>query len=261
MSIELENLHIGYKHKIKTIKIASPITASFKTASMNVIVGLNGAGKTTLIKTLGHLLPSLKGSIQIQGQQLQNLKSIELAKLISLVLTSSLASENMSVYELVSLGRHPHSNWFGRLKQKDFLAIEASLRFTSLEELSQKKFHTLSDGQKQKVLIARALAQDTPYIILDEPMAHLDLHHKAQLLSLLQKLVNEKEKTIILSTHDIEMALSYADYMLVLGKEQNFTGSPKSLTEEGVFNALFPSEFIEFKADTQRFLYKGFNSK
>jgi iron complex transport system ATP-binding protein len=261
MAIILDALQIGYKEKGHYKTIAAPIYLEAPTASLTSIVGLNGAGKTTLIKSIGRYVPLIKGSIFIQGQSLKNLSNQELSRLLSVVLTSPLASENMTVYELVSLGRYPYLNWFGRLGKSDLQSIQEAIEFSALEDLVEKKIYQLSDGQKQKAHIARALAQDTPYMILDEPMAHLDLHHKAQLLSLIQKLIKKKKKTVLITSHDIETALNYSDQILVIGAEKTISGSPEMLLKKRIFEDLFPKEFIGFNPQTRQFSYKGVETK
>ena len=261
MSIELKAVHIGYSHKKGHKRIAGPISLEMPKGSLTAVVGLNGSGKTTLIKSIAKHLPLLEGSLTIEGTSIQKINTQKLAKILSVVLTNALASENMSVYELVSTGRHPYLNWYGRLAKKDHEIIEEALAFTNMKEIAFKKIHELSEGQKQKALIAKALAQDTPYMILDEPMAHLDLHHKAQLIALLKKLVQQKNKTVILSTHDIENALKFAHNILVITKDQCVAGTPKTLIETQIFEQLFPTEHIIFNAQTKQFLFRGLDTK
>lgn len=257
----LENLHIGYVQKKTAIGVCGPINHSFYKGQINTVIGLNGSGKTTLIKTLGGVLPTLGGDIYIDNKNLKAIKKEAISKAVSLVLTSPLASENMSVYDLVSMGRYPYINWLGKINNENHLAISKAIEFVGMEASTHKKVYELSDGQKQKAMVAKALAQDTPYIILDEPTSHLDLHHKAQLLKLLQRMSKVAHKTIIFSTHDIEMALSYSDAILVLAKDKIQHGSPKSLIEAGVFNELFPEDHISFNTQTATFSFKGLDTK
>ncbi len=257
----LEQLQIGYAQKKTSLKVCPPIDHSFSVGQINTIIGLNGSGKTTLIKTIGGILPALDGGVFIHDRNLKTIKKEVISKEISLVLTAPLASENMSVYELVSMGRYPYTNWLGKMDNKNHQSICQAIEFVGIENHTHKKVYELSDGQKQKALVAKAIAQDTPYIILDEPTSHLDLHHKAQLLKLLQRMSKQSRKTVIFSTHDIEMALAYSDAILVLDKDKIKHGSPASLIEAGVFNELFPKDHISFNTQTASFSFKGLNTK
>lgn len=256
MALHIKQLCIGYKNGKKATTLVGPIDMKIKRGTLNAVVGLNGSGKTTLIKTIGQQIPKISGCSILDGIPLEQLSPKARAKQMSFVFTTPLPSENMTVYELVAMGRYPYLNWYGRLNKKDHYAINEALLFVNLKEIITKKYHQLSDGQKQKALIARALTQDTPYIFLDEPMAHLDLHHKGQLLTLLKDLVKTKGKTVFLSIHDIEMALSNADKILVLDKNKTHWGKANKLIAQGVFHALFPKTHIVFNPETKQFLYK-----
>ena len=261
MPLEFRNLIIGYRDKSKLKEIAGPFDIEIPEKKLIAVIGKNGSGKTTLIKTIGQQLASLKGGVYLNEQSLLNISNNQRARLISFVYTTTLSSENMTVHELVALGRYPFLHWFSKPSKKDTDSIKEALTFTALDVLANTKIHELSDGQKQRAFIARALAQETPYMVLDEPMSHLDHHHKAQLFSLMKKLVTEKNKTIVYTTHDIENAINHADYILALNEGESFFNTPKKLIEKGVFNRLFPKDQVYFDSTTNRFLYLDSKSK
>ncbi len=261
MALEFKDLIIGYKNSCKSQQIAGPFDLKIPEKKLTAVIGKNGAGKTTLIKTIGQQLKSLNGAVLLDGQSIEKIPNDQRARLVSFVFTTTLSSENMSVYELVALGRYPFLNWYSKPSKKDAECIQEAIVFTALEGLENTKIHALSDGQKQRAFIARALAQETPYMILDEPMSHLDHHHKAQLLSLMKKLVNEKDKTIVYTTHDIEKAITNADFILALTEDKSFFNTPDNLIKEGVFDILFPQEQVYFNPATSQFLYRDPKSK
>lgn len=254
--LKTEQLSIGYKSKKVPTIIASNIQIGLQKGELIGLVGANGIGKSTLLRTLTNVQESLKGNIYIHNKLLSNYTSEELAKSMSLVLTEPIASKNLSVFELVALGRHPYTNWVGNLNTKDMESIHQALSLTNIETLKHKKCFELSDGQLQKVLIARALAQDTDLIILDEPTTHLDMYHKAYILKLLQKLVKETNKTILFSSHEIDLAIQLCDKMIVMTQETVITDAPCNLISKGVFNTLFPEDLIVFNKHTGSFRVK-----
>lgn len=242
-------LEIGYG---KTT-VAKNINFSVAAGELCAIVGINGIGKSTLLRTLGHLQPKISGEIWQDAEQIEALKPEALARKISVVLTEPLASKNLSVVELIALGRQPYTNWIGSLTEKDKQHVQASMAALELTGLKERKCHELSDGQLQRALIARAMAQDTPTILLDEPTSHLDLHHKVQILKLLKELADIHHKTIIFTTHEIDLAIELCDKILVLNGKSNCFGKPHELIAQGAFDAIFPSETIQFDAQSGSF--------
>lgn len=251
--LEATNLSIGYKLKKKVTTVSEGLNFRIPEGQLVGLVGANGIGKSTLLRTLTGMQPALTGDIFINGEVLNSFNPLLLATKLSVVLTEPPASKNLSVLELISLGRQPHTNWIGTLTEKDKTAIQFALDATETTELLQKKCFELSDGQLQRVLIARALAQDTPIIILDEPTTHLDLYHRAYILKLLRRLSSETQKTILFSTHEIDLAIQLTDTMLVMTPNANHFDTPKNLIKEGCFDALFPKETIDFNKETGRF--------
>ncbi len=251
--MRLENLHIGYENKT----VVSQLNLEFQMGTLNALVGVNGIGKSTLIKTLCGEIPSVEGAIYIDGVHSKNIAPKELAQKISVVHTSREENRFLSVYEMVQMGRYPYLNWIGRHTKEDKKIIDEALALFSIEEFKNKKCYELSDGQYQKVLIAKAYAQNTPYIILDEPSTHLDLYHKIQLFKILSHLAHEHHKCIVLSTHEIERAIQLSDQMLVLIKDTHFFDSPDKLKEKGVFDRIFPSEMVKFNPQSNSFESKS----
>jgi len=252
--LSTENLSIGYSSKQGDTMIASNIDLAIPQGQLVGLVGINGAGKSTLIRTLAGLQSSLSGNISLNETLIPNIEPQALARQLSVVLTGQAISKNLSVLELVSLGRQPYTNWFGSLSESDLQSISSALKATDTETLKNKKCYELSDGQLQRVLIARALAQDTAMMILDEPMTHLDLHHKASVLKLLTNIAHEQQKLVLFSTHDIELAIAQCDQMIVLQNGKAIINTPKQLIQKGVFDALFPSENVRFDSKAGRFV-------
>ncbi|MBT0608135.1 ABC transporter ATP-binding protein [Aequorivita echinoideorum] len=251
--LKAQNLSVGYSDKKKKLIISKDINFEIKKGELVALVGANGIGKSTLLRTLSGMQQPLDGTITINENLLQNHSSFELATQLSVVLTEAPASKNLSVVEFISLGRQPYTNWIGTLSEKDKDAVNYALNATETAELSHRKCFELSDGQMQRVAIARALAQNTPIIILDEPTTHLDIYHRAYVLKLLKNLASENGKTIIFSTHEIDLAIALSDKMLVMTGELVHFNSPKKLIEAGNFNSLFPKEIIDFDAQSGRF--------
>ncbi|MBU2929352.1 ABC transporter ATP-binding protein [Winogradskyella psychrotolerans] len=251
--LKANQLSIGYNTKKAETIIASNINFELQKGQLIGLVGANGIGKSTLLRTLIKVQPELSGSITLNDKDLKSTSILELAKQLSIVLTEPLTSKNLSVFELVSLGRHPYTNWIGNLTDADITIINKALVHVNILNLKDKKCFELSDGQLQKVMIARALAQDTDVIILDEPTSHLDMYHKAYILKLLQKLTKETGKTILFSSHEIDLAIQLCDTMIVMQKEKVVCNQPCQLISEGVFDSLFPKDLIVFDDKTGSF--------
>ena len=254
--LKTEDLSIGYRKKHQVQTIAENINVDIHSGELVAVIGINGAGKSTLLKTLSGIIQNIKGEVFIENNKLSKTDPSELAKNISLVLTDQTPSKNLSVIELVALGRQPYTNWIGRLTKTDLKKIMHAIKLVNIEDIKDKKCHELSDGQFQKVLIARALAQDTSLIILDEPTTHLDLYHKAYVLKLLQKLSKETGKAILFATHEINLALQLCDKLVILKDQQALFGKPQELIETNAFQDLFPSHLIKFDKRSSSFKIK-----
>ena len=229
-TIRLESLAIGYhgKHSVKVV--ADGITDSISSGELTCLIGENGAGKSTLLRTLSGFLPPVSGEIFILGKPLKSYRETELAKVIGVVLTEKNNLQNMTVEELVGMGRSPYTGFWGRLRAEDKEKVAQAISLVGIGELKDRMVQTLSDGERQKVMIAKALAQETPIIFLDEPTAFLDYPSKVEILNLLHRLSSEEGKTIFLSTHDLELALRVADRVWLMTKKGAVqTGSPDNL--------------------------------
>ena len=232
--IELKELTIGYAQKNNTKVVASGINATLHSGRLTCLIGANGIGKSTLLRTLSAFQPPLSGEIFIDNESpipLSTLTDKQLSRLIGVVLTEKPDVQNMTVFELVGLGRSPYTGFWGRLNEDDKEVVKESLRLVGIESLQDRLIQTLSDGERQKTMIAKALAQQTPVIYLDEPTAFLDYPSKVEMLTLLRHLARETGKTIFLSTHDMELALQIADELWLMT-----AGTPSSDTAESPSN-------------------------
>ena len=250
------NLTIGYtKAKQKTV-VQDNISIALESGKLIALIGKNGIGKSTFLKTITGIIPPLAGEVQLNNRNINSYQPNDLAQELSLVLTEALPPSNLTIYEIVALGRQPYTNWLGTLTEEDKSKIDEAISLTGISSFIHKKHYEVSDGQLQKVMIARALAQDTSLIILDEPTTHLDLVHKVTLLKLLQKLAHETDKTILYSTHDLDLAIQLADDMIVFTEEAIFKDQPCNLISNGVFEKVFQNDFILFDKEKGKFIFK-----
>ena len=254
--LKTENLSIGYQTKKQQTIIASNINFSVEKGKFVALLGKNGIGKSTLLRTLSKVQNPLSGSIEINKKKITDYSYHELATSLSLVLTERLPQSQLTVFELIALGRQPYTNWIDKLSSKDLKKILWAIEQTAIEHLKDKRFYELSDGQLQRVLIARALAQDTAIIILDEPTAHLDIHHTFKIFSLLKQLVEKTGKTIVISTHEVNIAIQLADEFVLLSEQQIYSGTAKELINQNAFEQLFPKELIRFNKTLEQFIIK-----
>lgn len=248
-TIRLDSLTTGYVSKNKTTVISENINTSLFSGELTCLLGPNGAGKSTLLKTLSGFLPPLSGNIIIEGKDIAAYSDAQLAKVIGVVLTERINLSNMSAYDLAAMGRSPYTGFWGRLDCHDKEVIEEAFSLVGIQNLRDRMVDTLSDGERQKVMIAKALAQETPIIFLDEPTAFLDYPSKVEIMQLLQRLSRKKQKTVFLSTHDLELALQIADKIWLLDKNIGIEiGSPEDLSTAGHMERYFNREGIEFDA-------------
>jgi iron complex transport system ATP-binding protein len=254
--LRTKDLAIGYAAKTAKTVVASNINIELKQGELVGLIGANGVGKSTLLRTLTNVQNGLNGGVFINEKDIKNYNPLDLAKVMSLVLTEQITSKNLSVFELVALGRQPYTNWVGNLSENDIIVVNNALKHTNISNLKLKKCFELSDGQLQKVMISRALAQDTDLIILDEPTTHLDMYHKAYILKLLQRLAKETNKTILFSSHEIDLAIQLCDNLIVMTETDVISDSPCNLISKGTFNMLFPKDLIVFDEKTGSFRVK-----
>lgn len=252
--LSTSNLSIGYTTKKETIVIAENLNLNLQEGKLIALIGANGIGKSTLLRTLTGIQKPISGSVILNTKNLNDIDSWTIAQQLSVVLTEKLPPSNLSVFELIALGRQPYTNWIGKLTEIDILKINEAIELTQIAHLSDKKHYEISDGQLQNVLVARALAQDTALIILDEPTTHLDLVHKVSLFKLLKKLTKETNKCILFSTHDIDLAIQLSDEMIIMTPENVVQDEPCNLISKGIFDTLFVDENIKFDSEKGRFL-------
>ena len=220
-SLAFHALTTGYCHGSRQSIVGRGLEGSLPRGTLTVLLGTNGAGKSTLLRTLAGLQPPLAGDIFWEGNSLASLTPEERAKRLSIVLTVRPETGNLTVREVVALGRLPHRQglWGSRNAAADAEAVERAMRLTTTSAWSERPVSRLSDGERQRVFIAKALAQETPLILLDEPTAFLDYPSRVQFFNLLKRLTNEMGKTVLLSSHDVELAATHADRILLLSKE------------------------------------------
>jgi len=250
-TLEAVELSIGYKN----LMIADSISFSLEKSKLTALVGANGIGKSTLLRTLTASQAPLSGNVWLNGKDISNYSPKELAQRLSVVLTEKLPPSHLTVFEIVALGRQPYTNWLGDLSDIDKQKTEEAIKRVQIEPLIHKKHFELSDGQLQKVMIARALAQDTDLVILDEPTTHLDIVHKVAVMRLLKKLTQEFHKSILFSTHDIDLALEFCDEVIVMTAEKFYKDTPNNLMNKGILNELFKDESIYFDKEKRKFVY------
>jgi len=253
-TIKIKDLSIGYLSKKQKKVVAGQIRSTIFSGELTCLLGGNGVGKSTLLRTLSAFQPKLSGEIFIQGKEIGSYKEKELARVVSVVLTERLDIKNMTVTELIRLGRSPYTGFWGTTSPKDEEVIRQAISLVKIEELTARMVHTLSDGERQKVMIAKALAQETPVIFLDEPTAFLDFPSKAEIMQLLHRLTRETNKTIFLSTHDLELALQIADKIWLMDKQAGIrTGTPEDLSLDGSLSRFFARKGILFDQETGLF--------
>lgn len=255
--LSTSNLSIGYIAKKSVLTIAKNLNLSLQEGKLIALIGANGIGKSTLLRTITGIKKPLFGTVKLNEKNIHELDSLTLAQNLSVVLTEKLPSSNLTVWELIALGRQPYTNWIGTLTDNDIAKVNDAIELTQIEHLKSKKHYEISDGQLQIVLIARALAQDTPLIILDEPTTHLDLLHKVVLFKLLKKLTQETGKCILFSTHDIDMAIQLSDEMIIMTPDSVVQDQPCNLIMKGSFNTLFKDEHIVFDSEKGKFIING----
>jgi iron complex transport system ATP-binding protein len=252
--LSTSNLSIGYKTKSSTIIIGKNLNVNLREGKLIALIGANGIGKSTLLRTITGIQKPISGTVLLNEKNIHELNSLTLAQNLSVVLTEKLPPSNLTVWELIALGRQPYTNWIGKLTAKDISKVNEAIELTQIGHLKSKMHYEISDGQLQIVLIARALAQDTHLIILDEPTTHLDLLHKVLLFKLLKKLTQETGKCILFSTHDIDLAIQLSDEMIIMTPETVVQDQPCNLILKGSFNSLFQDEHIVFDSKKGKFV-------
>lgn len=245
--LDTHNLAIGYRRNKKVATVISDINISLAQGELVCLIGANGIGKSTLLRTIAGSQHPLNGTVRLNNRDLKDYSKGELSKLLGLVYTDSTHAGGLTVFELVSLGRQPHTGFLGKLKDQDYKIINESLIATGIEHKKNSFIAELSDGERQKTMIAKALSQETPVILLDEPTAFLDIASKIETMRLLSKLAHENNKAILLSSHDISQSLLMADKLWIIDQNHKIR---EGVTEDLILNkhldSVFPNPNITF---------------
>jgi iron complex transport system ATP-binding protein len=255
--LSLVSLKIGYSSGNRENLLLPPLNAHASGAELIAVIGRNGIGKSTLLRTLTGLQPSLGGEVFYSGKNIRNYTRIDLARKVGYISTEQVKVSNMSVYDLVALGRFPHTNWTGKIDALNHEAIIESLVKTGMQGLRDRYIYELSDGERQRAMIARILAQDTDIMIMDEPTAFLDIGSKYEILHLMHQLSGENGKTIIFSTHDLQMAITRSDKIWLILDDDLIEGAPEDLLIKGSFDHLFDKSPVRFNAGQGTFAFKS----
>lgn len=257
INLTAQNVSVGYSLKKDDLVLLSNLNFQLNSPKLIGIIGKNGVGKSTLLRSLAGLQPVLEGKISLSEVPIENMSSTDWAKKVSVVLTDFPPDCIFTVFDIVSMGRQVHTNWLHQLQEDDKEKIEDAIRITNIQALVQKKFHELSDGQRQKVMIARVLAQDTPIILLDEPTIHLDVIHSMEIFLLFKKLVNEHQKIILLTTHEIGLTTQLADEIWLIDNQKIFMDTTENILHSNLISKTFDTELIRFNYKTGNFEYRN----
>lgn len=254
--IESNNLEVGYLHGRSRVSVMKFPYLKVEKGDFIAIAGQNGIGKSTLLKTILQLIPPLSGDILLQGKSVKNYSRERLARHISFVSTETIQVKHLTVKELVAFGRYPYSNWFGQISEKDERMVEKAIQALELEKIARRYVDEISDGERQRAMIAKAIAQETEIIILDEPTAFLDLPHKHEIIHLLGKFSREQQKTILFTTHDLGIAVREADKLWLLSSDGFLEGTPEDLVLKGYFSKVFNTAIVNFDTHKGEFVVK-----
>ena len=254
VKITAKQLSIGYQHSAGETIVASGLDCSLRGGEFVCLLGPNGAGKSTLIRTLAGMQKPLAGELRLSGKVMRDIAPRERARAVSVVLTEAMPLSMMDAYSLVSLGRHPYSGWFGGLTGQDRERIDWSIDAVGARPLANRQVSELSDGERQKISIARALAQEAKLMLLDEPTAFLDLPRRVELMSILRNLAHQENLALLISTHDLDLALRFADRVWLMTPEGNLLqAAPEALALNGKFAEVFATENLDWDISTGSF--------
>ncbi|MBP6611283.1 MAG: ABC transporter ATP-binding protein [Paludibacter sp.] len=251
--LNIHNLTIGYSKRKNNTIVQTALNLELKAGEMVCLIGQNGCGKSTLLRTLAGLQKPLSGKVLVKNKELSRIKIHEKAKLLALVLTDRVEIESATVTDIVRMGRQPYCNWWGNLSADDTQMVTEAIAMVHLEHKAECYLNELSDGERQRVMIAKALAQDTPLILLDEPTAHLDLPNRVEIMLLLHKLAHQTGKSVIISTHELDIALQAADRIWLMTTTGVESGVPEDLVLQGHFHDAFQSKAYYFNSANGNF--------
>lgn len=247
----IKDASVGYGRGKKTTCVVSEMNASISGGELVALIGRNGAGKSTLLRTLAAYQLPLSGRVEFSGNNVGNMSQRDIARQISVVLTTS-PSASLTVEELVSLGRTPYTGFLGRLRGEDKAAVAKAMELMGVASFAKRRIEEMSDGERQKCMIAKALAQETPVMLLDEPTAYLDYPSKVHLFGTLKRLAKDNGKAVIVSTHDLELALRLADKVWLAEGKRLYCGTVAELASKGVIQSFIDNENIRYDAITNR---------
>jgi iron complex transport system ATP-binding protein len=242
LGVRLNNLSVGYRRRV----VLGNLNLSAAECELVALIGRNGAGKSTLIRTIARLQPVISGEVVLAGKPLVEYSRNELAGLLSIVSTDPVGVSHLTVRQLVSFGRFPHTNWIGKLTAEDVALVEEAMQLVGITSLGDKNLHEISDGERQRAMIARTLAQDTGLILLDEPTAFLDMPNKYEVVHLLHRLTRTKRKTILFSTHDLNIAIQEADKLWLMIDGKLYEGAPEDMVLNQQFARVFEGTKLHF---------------
>ncbi len=253
MQYYLEDVAVGYGGRA----VVSHISATLCEGELCTLLGPNGAGKSTLLRTMSALLPAISGTMRLGDLDVRVASPLSLSKYIGVVMTERVDTMGLTVRDLVEMGRSPYTNFWGQMATNDIRIVDSAMEMVGISSLSNRQASTLSDGERQKAMIAKALAQEPPVILLDEPTAFLDFPSKVETMLLLRRLCKEMHKSVLVSTHDLDLALQVSDTLWLLNCDNGMmVGTPYELGESGALNAVFYSDHVEFDMQLKRFRIK-----
>lgn len=252
---ETADLAIGYLMRRKINIVMQNLSLQARKGELVALIGRNGTGKSTLLRTLVGLQPALGGKIKLQGKELNTVGSSLLPRIVSFTSTEPVAVHNIRVRDVIALGRFPFTNWIGTLTPEDEDAVSKAIEATGLIQLAGRSIDNISDGERQRTLIARSLAQDTGLLVMDEPTAFLDLPSRYSIVSLLRKLTRERDKCVIYSTHDLDTAINEADRIWLMTGEGIAEGAPEDLILNGAVAKAFESPMLSFSSSEGTFSF------
>lgn len=231
--IEVRDLSLGYHHK----KLLDNVSTDFRSGQLTALIGRNGSGKSTFLRVLAGLNKSYNGEVRIGGESIKEMDSGRLSRVVSLVTTERVRIPDLKCRDVVAIGRAPFTNWIGRLSPEDHEIVAISIKRLGMESFADRTMDSMSDGECQRIMIARALAQATPVILLDEPTSFLDLPSRYELARMLRQLAHDENKCIIFSTHELDIAVSECDMVCLLADRKLFNKTPEDMKTSGLIAA------------------------
>ncbi|MBQ2008210.1 MAG: ABC transporter ATP-binding protein [Alistipes sp.] len=240
--IRFDNIHLGYGNRT----LIENLSATVERGALTALVGRNGTGKSTLLRAIAQLGDVLSGEILLDGHPLQTLAPSEMASMVAFVTTDKVRIANLRCRDVVALGRAPYTNWIGRMQEQDKAIVEQALESVGMSDCADKTMDRMSDGECQRIMIARALAQQTPIILLDEPTAFLDMPNRYELCTLLRRLAHEEQKCILFSTHELDIALSLCNAIALIAPPELHILPTDDMVRSGHIERLFTTGIVAF---------------